>query len=76
MENDKILDEEKFQREIQRLQNLLMIENNAIHELYKFVENDNSYRTETVILTGKSVREALRQLGFLDTYNGEENDID
>lgn len=58
--NNKILNEEEFQEKIQRLQTILINEGSTIMELYNFVRNDNSYRTDTVELVDKSVNEALR----------------
>ena len=70
--NDKILNEEQFQDEIHRLQSVFATEGAAIMSLYNFVKNDNSYRHGMLIKVDKSNNETLRQLGMLDTYNGED----
>lgn len=72
--NTKIESEEEFQDEIHRLQTIFATEGASIMRLYEFVKNDNSYRHGTIIKVDKSNNETLRQLGMLDTYNGEDND--
>lgn len=68
--DDKVVNEDDFQERIQELQTILMNEENNLYEMHKFVKDDKSYRKDTMHLVAKSMREALRQLGFLDTDDG------
>ena len=72
--NDGIKNEKEFQEEIQRLQTILATESATIMKLYNFVKNDKSYRHGTLIRVDRSNNETLRQLGMLDTYNGEDDE--
>ena len=69
--SDEILTEEQFQDEIHRLQTVFATESATIMRLYNFVKNDNSYRHGSLMRADRANNETLRQLGMLDTYNGE-----